>query len=267
MRYASSASLIIAVYKRVDFLELIFQSIEKQSYRDFEIIVAEDDCSPSVKEFVKHWQAKSSFVIKHINQVDEGFRKNKLLNKALSSAQSDYLVFIDGDCILHKDFLKEHMLLAKPNDCLFGRRVMLDAMTTEKMIKTKSIDQLSFFRLLFSKTRHLENAIHFPFLLSYRKSGVLGCNFSVFKEKLIEINGFDEDFQRPLYGEDTDIERRLRLIGVQIKNTKFKTIQYHLHHEMKDRDEDWIISGQLYQKKVNEGKSFCDNGYIKNNTV
>lgn len=259
----NKVSLIIAVYKRVDFLELIFKSLENQTFRDFQVIIAEDDCSPMVKSFVEEKEKNFPFEIKHISQEDNGFRKNILLNKAMRIADGEYLIFIDGDCILDKNFVKDHVKNAKPNVCLFGRRVMLDAKTSERLVKTKDLKYLSFIKLLFTKTTHLESAIRFPFFISWRKNGVLGCNFSVFKDKMIKINGFDEDFTRPLFGEDTDIERRLTLIGVKLKCSKFQTIQYHLHHPTKDRDEDWKISGELYERKVKEGKSVCDNGYIK----
>ena len=160
--------------------------------------------------------------------------------------------------------MKDHMQLVTPELCVFGRRVMLDSSTSDKLIKSKNFKLLSIFRLMFTKTKHLECAIRLPFLISSRKSGVLGCNFSVLKEKMIAINGFDEDFTRPLYGEDTDVARRLCLIGVKLKCSKFQTIQYHLYHPLKGRDEDWKIGREFYAKKVIEGKSFCKNGYIKN---
>lgn len=261
MKYKTS--IIVAVYKRVDFLELVFKSIEQQTFNDFELIIAEDDCSSEVKAFIDSKRMQCSLEIKHITQADKGFRKNRLLNKALDAAEGEYLVFIDGDCILHKDFLKEHMQHSNPNVCLFGRRVMLDLETSDKLIKRKDFNLLSFFNLLFSKAKHLECAIHLPFLISKRKSGIRGCNFSVLKEKMIQINGFDEDFERPLYGEDTDIARRLSLFGVKLKCSKFQTLQYHLHHETKGRGDDWKVSRELYSKKVSEGKSFCKNGLIK----
>jgi glycosyltransferase involved in cell wall biosynthesis len=39
-------SLIIAVYKHLEFLELILQSLDKQSFKNFEIIIAEDNNDP-----------------------------------------------------------------------------------------------------------------------------------------------------------------------------------------------------------------------------
>lgn len=259
----NKVSLIIAVYKRVDFLELIFKSLEKQTFRNFQVIIAEDDCSPNVKNFLDEKGKNFPFQLKHISQEDDGFRKNIILNKALRAADGEYLIFIDGDCVLDKNFVKDHIKNAKHDVCLFGRRVMLDAKTSENLIKTKNLKSLSFIKLLFTKTKHLESAIRLPFLISNRKSGMLGCNFSVFKDNMIKINGFDEDFTRPLFGEDTDVARRLNLMGVKLLCTKFQTIQYHLHHSTKNRDEDWKICRELYERKVKEGKSVCENGYVK----
>jgi len=263
MSFKNKASLIIAVYKRIDFLELIFLSLEKQTFRNFEIVIAEDDCSPLVSDLINRWQKKCSFAIKHISQEDTGFRKNIILNKALAATEGEYCVFIDGDCILHKDFMKEHIQLASPDRCLFGRRVMIDKTTAENVIANKDLQSLSFRKLMFTDSRHLECAIHLPFCISRKKSGLLGCNFSVLKKRLVEINGFDEDFLRPLFGEDTDIERRLSLLGLEMKCTKFRTIQYHFHHELNDRAQDWKTSSKMYQEKVKEGAIFCKNGLIK----
>ncbi|MGR0278159.1 glycosyltransferase [Marinomonas dokdonensis] len=263
MKKDFKVSLIVAVYKRVDFLTLVSKSIEMQTFRNFEIIIAEDDRSPEVNDFVLDWKTKTSLSIKHINQDDDGFRKNKILNEALRVSSGEYTVFIDGDCILHKDFIKDHVKLSSPSVCNFGRRVMLTQKTTESLIETNDFKLLSLYRLILAKTRHLECAVHLPFLISHRKTGMLGCNFSVLRKNLIDINGFDEDFETPLFGEDTDIERRLRLNNIKLKCTKFHTIQYHLHHPLKDRSRAWEISGELYDQKVKEGKIICNNGYNK----
>jgi glycosyltransferase involved in cell wall biosynthesis len=45
-------SLIITVYKRIDFLELILQSLDKQTFKNFEVIIAEDNNDPRTVEFI-----------------------------------------------------------------------------------------------------------------------------------------------------------------------------------------------------------------------
>ena len=45
----------------------------------------------------------------HLTQEDKGFRKNKILNEAIRTDKTGYMIFIDGDCIPHPDFIKEHI--------------------------------------------------------------------------------------------------------------------------------------------------------------
>lgn len=255
-------SLIIAVYKRVDFLELVLMSVARQSFRDMEVIIAEDDQSDEVKKYIQSIEGSFPFVIKHVSHEDRGFRKNRILNSAVRVSLGSYLVFIDGDCLLHEKFIEEHVKHLGPDLCLFGRRAMLGPDITEKLIRTQTLKWLSFFYLLSTKSRHVEDALYLPWLTSQRKMGVKGCNFSLSCDLLKKINGFDEDFEKPYGGEDTDIERRLRMIHVRFMCTKFKTIEYHLFHGGREsRSSDWEHEGKaFYQKKVDSGLWFCENG-------
>jgi glycosyltransferase involved in cell wall biosynthesis len=255
-------SLIIAVYKRIDFLDLVLKSVERQTYRDMEVIIAEDDQDPEVAEFVKRTSSTFSFPLKHVFHEDRGFRKNKILNAAVRVAEGNYLVFIDGDCLLHEKFVEEHVRNRGENLCLFGRRVMLGADISQRILKARSLSGLSFFRLMFTSSRHIEDALYLPWFSSRRNDGVKGCNFSLALDLLKKINGFDEDFEKPYGGEDTDVERRLRLIHASFRCTKFKTVQYHLFHGGREnRSHEWENEGKaFYQKKVDSGVWFCENG-------
>jgi glycosyltransferase involved in cell wall biosynthesis len=257
-------SLIIAVYKRADFLQRVLSSVENQTYRNFEVIVAEDDRAEGIRTLVDNRRESFPFPLIHVSQEDNGFRKNRILNEALRVSSGEYVVFIDGDCILHEKFIEEHVKNLGPDTCVFGRRAMLDERTTEMLLKKEWDNNLSFIRLLITKTRRLEDALYIPWLKTFRKTGVKGSNFSVNRDLIFKINGFDEEFERPYGGEDTDIERRLRLVGADIRCTKFKTIQYHLHHGGREgRTEEWEKYGKpFYQKKVDAGEWFCKNGIV-----
>ena len=258
-------SLIIAVYKRTDFLELVLQSVAVQSCRSFEVIVAEDDDWPEMATFIEKAREKHIFAIKHVFHEDRGFRKNRILNNAIRASEGRQLVFIDGDCILHRHFLKEHLRLSKPNNCLFGRRVELDPASTERLMQQKNLRDLSFSKLLFTKSRRIGDGIYLPFSICRKKSGLRGCNFSIAKEILVKINGFDEDFEKPFGGEDDDIERRLKMIGIRLKCTRFQTVQYHLYHEVGgSRHLEWLAEGrEMVRRKMEEGAWYCKNGLSK----
>ena len=256
-------SLIVAMYKKIDFIDLVLTSINRQSYRDFEVIIAEDDNCDSVRQFLEQKKKDLSFTMHHISQVDDGFRKNTILNSAIRMATGEHLIFIDGDCILHPRFLFEYARRIRSNTCLFGRRVRLDPKTTQWLLETKKIERLSPFHLLMTRSKRVEDGLYLPFIGASSRRNILGCNFCISKKDMERINGFDEDFTSPLYGEDADVKRRLKLAGVHFKSTRFKTIQYHLYHSTKNRKQAWEVSGALYEQKKSEGLIFCKNGLIK----
>lgn len=257
-------SLIIAVYRRIDFLDLVLASIAKQHDVNFEVVIAEDDESSQVATFIDASRNRYKFPIQHVSQADKGFRKNRILNTAIQTAQAPFLVFIDGDCILHKDFLYHYARMAQNNTCLFGRRVMLGPQTSKNLLENHNLSILSFFQLLRTDSTRLEYALYLPFLTRFLKpKRIVGCNFCLSKETILAINGFDEDYTRPLFGEDTDIWRRLLLNNVKMRSTKFVNLQYHLHHEKKQREEDWRHNEAIYLQKERDGHVTCRNGIQK----
>jgi len=48
-----------------------------------------------------------------------------MLNKAVMSAKSDYIIFIDGDCIPDDRFVEAHLEAREKGFALSGRRVYL----------------------------------------------------------------------------------------------------------------------------------------------
>lgn len=257
-------SLIIAVYKRIDFLDLVLASVARQHDVDFEVIIAEDDESPQVSEFIDGCRKQYDFPIRHISQPDDGFRKNRILNAAIKIAQAPFLVFIDGDCILHKDFLYHYARMAQPGTCLFGRRAMLGPQTSKRLLESHNLNRLSFFKLLGTDSKRLEYALYLPFLTPFLKpKRIVGSNFCISKKAMVAINGFDEDYTRPFFGEDTDVWRRLLINGIKMCSTKFVNLQYHLNHSKKQPREDWRHNEDMYRQKKLEGRMQCKNGLEK----
>ncbi|MBZ4683376.1 MAG: hypothetical protein JG768_800 [Fusobacteriales bacterium] len=261
---STKISLVISVYKNIDYLDLILRSLKNQVYKNFEIIVAEDNNGKEMKDYIEKVKHDYKFVIKHVTQEDRGFRKNKILNKAIKEAEGSHIIFIDGDCVLHNKFIYQYVKNIKENYVLFGRRTHISKNLTEKLVKTKKLFLLSLPIILLTKCKRKEEAFYIPFITSKRKSGVYGCNFMVSKKDLYEVNGFDEEYEGPYYGEDKDIESRLRLKGLKFNCIKRKVIEYHLYHEKGDREEAAKKNKEIYERKVKEGKYFCELGIEKN---
>jgi glycosyltransferase involved in cell wall biosynthesis len=257
-------SLIIAVYKNTQNLLLILKALGQQSFQDFEVIIAEDNEGENMRVFVEESKKNHTFTIKHIAQADAGFRKDMALNKAVAIAQADYLVFIDGDCVPHRHFLKAHFDNQKEGVALYGRRVMLSEKHTQTVLLSQDLTTLSFINLLINKAERLDCGLYLPFLPEGRKNaktGIWGCNWSIHKKHLIAVNGFDEDYQLPGFGEDVDIEWRLLASGVKLRFIKYKAIQYHLYHQLNYTDTQ-INENLLTQKKA-QNQVYCEHGLDK----
>ncbi len=257
-------SLIIAFYKNIPALSLILRALDGQSYRNFEVVVAEDDNNPRTVAFLEAEKHKHAFGIKHLFQAaDRGFRKNEMLNRAIRQANGDLVVFLDGDTIPHKHFLKTYAKRTTENTALFGRRVMLDRQLTEKLTETKELSLLKTRNLLFSGAKRIRYSLYLPFITSFRETGIWGCNWAIFKKHLFAVNGFDEDYQKAGYGEDVDIEWRLKKHGIQLRSVRYGAIVYHLYHERNYSDADLRHNFKLLESKKTAGKVFCDNGLVQ----
>jgi glycosyltransferase involved in cell wall biosynthesis len=269
---AIKVSLIIAVYNKLNELKLVFASLNSQTYTDFEVLLADDGSNKEFVQGVTELAAISAFPVQHIWHEDIGFRKTKILNRAVVLAKSPYLIFIDGDCILHHKFIEEHFKSARRGACLAGRRVNLSAQMTAKLTEDKikrgflenNIGSI-FIESLQKKANFVEKGIYLPnsFLrnkLNRKKASIVGCNFSLHKIDLLAINGFDERYEAPGHGEDSDIEFRLRLNGIEIVSFSHAAVQYHLYHRLLPRSEK---NQNLYDKIFSEQKAITPFGIEK----
>ena len=119
------ASVVLAFYNRVDYLRLVLAGFERQSFKDFEILIADDGSLQKTVNDVEKLSIELSYPVTHLWHEDKGFRKNKILNKAIMAAKSEYLIFIDADCVPHSGFVSEHLDYKGKGKCLTGRRVNL----------------------------------------------------------------------------------------------------------------------------------------------
>lgn len=265
MTYNQIATVIIAFYKRLDFLEKIFEGLKNQSQQGFEVIVAEDDNSPLTIGFIAKQQLNLPYHIKLVSQEDKGFRKNKILNEAIKMASSETILFLDGDCIPHKHFVKQYCNNITRGTAYFGRRVMLSKRFTSNLLQQQGIRYLQILSLIFSDSKKIEEGLYLPWLKKTKKEyrGILGCNWGINKQNLIEINGFDEDYIHACVGEDNDIEWRLRLNGIHFKSLKHKAIVFHMHHKENYNNEASLVNNALFEEKKKLQKALCLNGLTK----
>ncbi len=226
-------TVIISYYKALENLKIILLALNNQSSNNFDVIISEDDSNNETVNFIEQNRRNYRFNITHLYQDnDDGFKKNVMLNKCILQSRNDFLVFIDGDCVPHKHFIKEYSKIAEKSYFFSGRAVLLDKKITEYTKQNQTLKKLNFFSILFSKSKKKKDGIYFPyFQLSVKTKGIVGRNWGVHKQHLIDVNGFDTDYVFAGVGEDVDIEWRLLANGVIRKSIKNRAIVYHLFHD------------------------------------
>jgi cellulose synthase/poly-beta-1,6-N-acetylglucosamine synthase-like glycosyltransferase len=243
MHRQANATLIISVYRDLDNLQTILKALDYQTVNPTEVVISEDgDC----KE-IYHWVStlgQKPYNLVHIRQDDLGFRKNRALNNAIKASTANRLIFIDGDCVPHPNFIEAHSSSDLENAIGVGKRVELSPKLSNQLLKQPEIirrwrSKRAWILSLLTNPLHLpknpESGLYSEFLqrrctLKTKDLSILGCNFSVSKQQLESVNGFDERYTAPGIGEDTDLCYRLKLRGVRFEDLKHKAIQYHLFH-------------------------------------
>ncbi len=257
-------TVIISYYKALDNLKLILQSLALQSRKSFEVIISEDDYNEKTIEFISQKRNSYSFPITHINQKeDNGFRKNEMLNRAIIESKTDKLVFIDGDCIPHTNFVEGYLNNMQEGYIYEGRAVLLGEKISKEIVNNQSVKKLNFFSLLFSNSKKIKEGLYFPlFKLSFKPKGrgLVGRNWGIMKKSLIEVNGFDMDYVHAGVGEDVDIEWRLKANGIKTKSIKNTSIVYHIDHPKGYSEEMVMFNFKLMNAKQKENNIRCLNG-------
>lgn len=232
-------SVILSTYNEPRWLEKVFWGFQSQTYRDFELIVADDGSTQETAGVIAHAQQTTGMVIRHVWHEDRGFRKCEILNKAILQARRPYLVFTDGDCIPRGDFLAVHVAQAQPGCFLTGSAIRLPLSTSEAIsredVETGRCFQWRWLRRngLPLTSRNLKIAAPPSWAgwlnrLPTARANFTGGNASVARDDLLAVNGFDH--RLAWGGLDREVGIRLKNLGLRPKRVRYDAHVLHLAH-------------------------------------
>ena len=264
MNKSITSSLIITTYNWHQALELVLESVKNQKVLPTEIIIADDGSSQETRNVIEKFIPNFPVPLIHVWHEDNGFRKSKILNKSIVKASGEYIIQVDGDCIIHKYFIADHLNAIENNTYLFGSRVSIQDSFLPLLFKKKIVS----FSYLASGINKRNRNIHFPFLGSilYKRKIELsrklrGCNLSYWKSDFIKVNGYNEDMTG--WGrEDSEFVVRMMNNGIYGKRLKFKAIIYHIFHNEKSKER-LDINDTIQQNAINNKVISCNNGVDK----
>jgi hypothetical protein len=253
-------ALLISTYNWPEALELVLKSLEVQTVKPNEVLIADDGSTGETKLIIDAYIKQSDLLIKHIWHKDEGFKRSEILNKAIAKTDCDYIIQLDGDCIMHPKFIEDHTTNAKHNQYLFGSRVNIQQHYLDDLFIEKNIYFGLFSKGIKKRTRNIHSRILGSF---YKPTSVLseklrGCNVSFWREDFVKINGYNEAMTG--WGrEDSEMVVRLLNNGIVGKRLRYLAIIYHIWHHEKSRER-LNINDEIQQKAISEKLLRCNNG-------
>lgn len=255
-------SVIMTTYNRPVALERVLEGLYHQTRLPDEVIVADDGSGNETEAVIECFRRTSPFRLKHVWHTDRGFRAAAIRNRAIRRSTGDYLVLLDGDCIPDKHFINDHQRLAQRGFFLQGKRVLVEEQRTPTFRFEDTATIARKMRLFFSagigNRHHLLRLPLFPASSSQSLNGIRSCNLSLFRDDLVAVNGFNEDFSG--WGrEDSELVVRLYNYGLKRKNHPFMATCYHLWHPENDRSR-LAINDALLEEGVVSETFYCRQG-------
>jgi len=258
-----SCTLIVSTYNWEGALNLVLDSALRQRRLPDEVIVADDGSRSATRDVVDSYVSRFSVPLRHVWHEDRGFRLATIRNRALAAASGEYVLCVDGDMILHPEFVRSHLAFARPNSYVQGSRVMLRGDVTARLLAGERIDLGPLTRGIGNRL----NAVHFPLLSRlHRGPGgptrrTRGCNLAFWLTDARRVNGFNEAIEG-WGGEDVEFAARLLNAGVRRRNLKFGGVAYHLEHPT--RPPQTLERNVVHLERAVEHRlTWCENGLDK----
>lgn len=269
-------SLIILTYNWPEALKLVLASVSMQSRLPDEVIIADDGSATSTRAAIEEFARGSRTRLVYLWQEDIGFRAARARNRAIAAARGDYVLILDGDMVLHKHFIADHLMLAARGNFVQGTRLRASENETRRLLAG---GKPHFGVLIDAKfqprnsARHMKHygkryhAIRLPAMARWKsrsRSGghVMSCNMAFWRDDLLLTNGFDERMEG--YGsEDLELAARLQNAGVRQRQLKFAGMAIHLEHASRvegDPDDPALPNNRILLLTRSQKISYCEQG-------
>jgi glycosyltransferase involved in cell wall biosynthesis len=257
-------SLIITTYNNPVGLKKAAESAFHQTRLPDEVLIADDGSDEKTSIEVKNFAESSPIPVIHVWQEDIGFRAAMIRNKAISRSSGDYIILLDGDCVMNRHFIADHEMLSEERCFIQGKRILVNRAAVAAFDHAVADSQFTLFRMALSgkitNTHHLLRLEHYPGFKNRKLKGIKSCNMSFFKKDIVAVNGFNEDFEG--WGnEDSELACRFFRYGLFKKVHPFVAVCFHLWHPTNKIATH--CNSLLLKSALASDKYFCENGLTK----
>ena len=195
-------SIIICFYERLEHLRCCLDSIRLASAHFDEVIITDDGSCDQTVSRLEALIPNYDFPVSHVWQEKEGFRNAAARNNGIRHARGDYLIFFDCDFLVLPQTIPEHLKHAKIGRFIAGGYKNMDETATQKAFQStitaellNRLDKRYPERpLIKTHRRFMKRTFLMRLHLAPPQKQSLGGHFSIHKEDLERVNGYDENF-------------------------------------------------------------------------
>ena len=197
-------SVVLPVYNRMSTLERTLNSLVKQIFKDYELIIVDDGSTDKIEEIIFPYLKKYQN-FKYIRHSNQGVALSR--NMGVLISQGIYITFIDSDDEYKVEHLEKMVTFMKSNPDVDFIHSFPDIIGDEKDMWLPDANDKT-------KLIHVNDCVY-------------GGTFFAKKEVFIQVGGFKD---KPF--EDSDFYNRLVVSGkFKIQKLKEKTYVYYRNVE------------------------------------
>lgn len=189
-------SIVVPTFNRKDSLKKTLQSLIDQNYShtEYEIIVCDDGSTDGTSIFMENLLKVSGVEIKYCIQKNSGPAVTR--NLGIQNSKGELIGFIDDDCVAVPEWINSAV----------------------KHFSNENIGGVQGPTLMASKIPLAKKIFNYARTANVSKQdySYASCNIFYRKDILEFLGGFDRDFPKPCWGEDTDLGNRVILQGYKI---------------------------------------------------
>lgn len=228
-------AVLLSTFERPGHLRRALVSIARQvDVRGrFELIVTDDGSKDETASLVADFARRVDFPVRLTTHPHDGFQLAKCRNEGVRASDAPYLLFLDGDCVLPRDHLAQHLRRRRPGVVMAGDCYRLDqvasAAITDDVIAR---DELLHWVPAGERRRLGLKAVRakcYEWLNHPTLPRLTGNNIGIWREDFERVNGFDEKF-RGWGMEDRNLQWRLSRQRLRFASSLTWTYTCHLWH-------------------------------------
>ncbi len=235
-------SIIIPIYNAEKTIIPCINSILNQSYKNYELILVDNNSTDNTKKIIKNFQKKSK-KIKYLFEKQKG--RGPARNTGEKSAKEEIILMTDSDCILPKNWINN---IIKP-------------------LQNENFDAVQGFQKnisndFWSIQHQIQSEKKYTNIITLEKENIPGMidtkNFAIKKNTLKKI-GYSS--RKYISGNDTDLSLKLAKHNCKVKFLKNLKVKHFHSSKLKK-----IINKQIYRGMWTYiiTKDHKNNPYIKN---